>query len=237
MTATIHRTQVPSPVLTLQSHQQVLQAVLMRLREIAPTDALAALLSSTTPTEISAAIAAHVALADPHTQYLLESVVIAVAQLTNALPLLLHVRDEKAANTAGGTFTTGAWQTRTLNTEKTNEISGASLAANQITLPAGTYEIEAKAPALYVNRHKARLYNITDAADVLIGSSEYTAPATNAQTFSTVAGRFTLAAQKVLELQHRCQTTAATSGLGVESNLDSKVEVYAEVMIWKLPWL
>ena len=53
----------------------------------------------------------------------------------------LHVRDEKAANTPGGTFTASAWQKRDLNTVKTNQISGASLASNQITLPAGTYHV------------------------------------------------------------------------------------------------
>ena|SRR3990167_4381050 len=154
------------------------------------------------------------------------------------VPQLLHVREEQVANTAGGTFTTGAWQTRTLNTSKTNEISGASLAANQITLPAGVYEIEASAPAYQVSQHKARLYNVTDAADVIIGSSEFSRTTGDwAMTSSHVRGRFTLAAQKVLELQHRGVVTRATDGFGIASNLDSKIEIYTEVMIWKLPWL
>jgi len=54
---------------------------------------------------------------------------------------LFHVRDEKSNGVAGGNFTNGAWQTRTLNTSMTNEISGASLSSNQITLPSGTYFI------------------------------------------------------------------------------------------------
>ncbi len=40
---------------------------------------------------------------------------------------IFHVRDEQLQNTAGGTFTSGAWRTRTLNTVKTNTIGGASL--------------------------------------------------------------------------------------------------------------
>ena len=48
---------------------------------------------------------------------------------------LLHVRDEKANGTAGGTNIAGV-NIRDLNTIKTNEITGASVSSNQITLPA-----------------------------------------------------------------------------------------------------
>ena len=59
---------------------------------------------------------------------------------------LLHVRDEKSNGTAGGGFTSGSFQTRTLNTVMTNEISGASLASNQITLPSGTLALSSANP-------------------------------------------------------------------------------------------
>jgi hypothetical protein len=54
---------------------------------------------------------------------------------------LLHVRDEKSNGTAGGGSTSGSYETRTLNTVMTNEVSGASLTSNQIILPSGTYFI------------------------------------------------------------------------------------------------
>jgi len=148
---------------------------------------------------------------------------------------LFHVRDEKAANTQGGTFTQDAWQTRVLNTETTNEITGASLASNQITLPAGTYYIEAFAWAFQVNRHKTRLRNITDGADIIIGTSGFarSTAGDSFQFYSEVNGEFTLTGTKVIEFQHRCQNTNADDGFGVASNIDSKVEVYAEVRIWK----
>ena len=146
---------------------------------------------------------------------------------------LLHVRDEKANNTAGGGFTSGAWQTRTLNTVMTNEISGASLSSNQITLSSGTYYIHASAPAYAVDGHKIKLRNITDSSDTIIGTSENTAAVNGVTPHSFVIGRFTITAQKVFELQHRCQTTVATEGFGVKSNF-SVVEVYADVQIWKV---
>jgi len=157
------------------------------------------------------------------------------APISNAAFLtehLLHVRDEKAANTAGGTFTQDAWQTRDLNTVATNEIPGASLASDQITLPAGTYEIHAWAPHYRTGRSKLRLFDTTGAADLIIGSHGH-----NNNTFSNtmdqdiIQGRFTLSVESVIELQHRSLTTQTTSGFGLAANIDSKVEVYAEVII------
>lgn len=144
---------------------------------------------------------------------------------------MLHVRDEKAQNTQGGTFTSGAWRTRDLNTSKVNTITGASLGSNQITLPAGTYFIEASAPALLVDAHQAKLYNVTDTADVIIGTSEYSGTADSVGGRSHVIGQFTLSAAKTLELQHRCATTRATNGFGAAGNFTT--EVYSEVKIWR----
>lgn len=148
---------------------------------------------------------------------------------------LLHVRDEKTAGTDGGGFTSGAWQTRTLNTVKTNTITGASLASNQITLPAGTYFVQANAPANSVDYHKAKLYNTTASTDLIIGTNEFcgSTSADRGASRSLVNGLITLTTQSVLELQHRCYTTKATNGFGGGPSF-SVVEVYAEVVIWKV---
>jgi hypothetical protein len=83
----------------------------------------------------------------------------------------LHIQDQKADGTNGGSATGGTTQTRDLNTVLTNEITGASLSANQITLPDGTYYIEAEAPAYQVDTTQAFLYNVTDASTELAGNS------------------------------------------------------------------
>jgi hypothetical protein len=147
---------------------------------------------------------------------------------------LLHVRDEKASGTQGGSFTGGAWATRDLNTASTNEITGASLASNQITLPAGTYDIEASCPGIALNTQKAQIYNTTDAATTLIGESSYADSAANHAIRCNVRGRFTLAGTKVLELRHYGQTSKATNGLGIANSITGFVEVYADVRIWKV---
>lgn len=146
---------------------------------------------------------------------------------------LIHVRDEKAANTNGGTFTSGSDQVRVLNTVLTNEIAGASLATNQITLPAGKYYVEARAPAYKCGVHRALLYNASDSATLLLGANANAANADATDTHSFVSGRFTLAATKDVELRHRCATTQASNGLGNAHNFGG-VEVYSDVRIWKV---
>jgi len=148
---------------------------------------------------------------------------------------LFHVRDEKSAGTAGGGFTSGLYQTRTLNTVITNEISGASLASNQITLPSGTYYVIAKALAHKVNFNKLKLRNVTDPVDTLVGFTGMEWDATDSEGCNFVDGRFTITAQKVFELQHRCSATRATDGFGrSENSMGGVVEVFSDVQIWKV---
>ena len=144
---------------------------------------------------------------------------------------LLHIRDEKANDTDGGSCTGGAWNTRTLNTIITNEITSASLSSNQITLPSGTYFIISYAQAYVCGRHKAKLRNITDSSDTLIGTSEYSIG--QAQSISFISGRFTIASSKTFEIQHYPTSSISTNGFGVKT-IASVVEVYTNVQIWKV---
>lgn len=150
-----------------------------------------------------------------------------------ALNYTMHIQDQKTSGTSGGTFTSGAWRTRTLNTVVTNTISGASLASNQITLPAGTYEISADCTASYVRYHKTKIYNVTDATDVLLGTSEWCSATSGGDTTkSSIHGVFTLSGAKVIEVQHICDTTRATDGFGFATSLGT--EVYSNVLIKKV---
>ena len=145
---------------------------------------------------------------------------------------LLHVQDQKSSGTAGGTFTSGDWRTRTLNTSITNEISGASLASNQVTLPAGTYYLEASAPAYQVNLHQLRVRNVTDSATLLTGTIVRSASADNSVLSSGVYGRFTLSGTKAIELQHQCSLSGASDGFGQAGSFGT--EVYSDLRVWKI---
>lgn len=141
----------------------------------------------------------------------------------------LHLQDQKTSGTAGGTFTSGAWQTRTLNTEVIDTI-GSTLSSNQFTLPAGTYYLEAVCPTLNTNSSQARLQNVSDSVTTLLGQNSVTG--TTAGGVAIVNGQFTIATTKTFEIQHRCSTTRATDGFGYASGWG--VEVYAEVRVWKV---
>jgi hypothetical protein len=142
--------------------------------------------------------------------------------------------DVKAQNTSGGTFTSGAWRTRTLNTEDYDPNNWCTLASNQFTLVAGTWEIYASAPAAEVNAHKARLQNITDGTTTIVGTSEYVSSSyTNVNTRSIIVGAFTIAATKTFEIQHYTLTTSSV-GFGWQSNIPSTSEVYTVVHLRKV---
>lgn len=138
------------------------------------------------------------------------------------------IQDQKAQNTAGGTFTNGAWQTRTLNTIVSDAGGHAALAANQITLQPGTYRVFAHAPAYIVSGHQTRLRNITDGTTIATGTSERSAAGDAVQSRSMLHGRFTIASAKVIELQHQCATTRATDGFGFPNNFTTEVYATAE---------
>ena len=148
---------------------------------------------------------------------------------------LFHVQDEKPNNTQAGTFTAGSWITRTLNTVKVNEIDGASISSNQITLPAGTYYIEAWAPAMFVNRHQARLHDVGSDTTIIVGDSNYSGSGTfnGVRTDSQVSGKITISTPTTYELQHQCANTQNNWGLGNPCNFGIN-EVYAVVKIWKV---
>ncbi len=156
----------------------------------------------------------------------------AKGRATAATQNYLQYQDQKAQNTAGGTCTTGAWRTRTINTEVSDVGALGSLASNQITLTAGTYRIYATSPVFAVARNQARLFNVTDTALVVNGTTNYAAVSGLGFSNSIVAGQFTIAASKALELQHWCETTNADDGFGVEGNIGP--EVYSVIELWRV---
>lgn len=158
-----------------------------------------------------------------------------LSAVSGAQVKVAKITDVKTYSTDGGTFTQDVWQTRVLNTVSDPGSIGVTVTANQFTLPAGTYFIYGSAPAYTVNRHRVRLYDITGAATVALGTSEHVTGA-GPQTRSFVIGVVTITASNVYELQHICQTTANTVGFGLGSSYDTPgqvSEVFAQLFIVK----
>jgi hypothetical protein len=160
----------------------------------------------------------------------------------NTLPYFI-VRDQRANGVAGQLVNSGTWTTRVFNTSIANGISGASLGtagANIITLPAGTYLIDASAEAVAtqagVFKHQIRLSNLTAGTVHDVGTSEYqNINVTNThfigtrsimRTFLTVTGATNITFDHYSSL-------SATGGYAV-SGSGSVSEVYAEARFIKM---
>jgi len=145
------------------------------------------------------------------------------------------LNDQKTQNTDGGTFTSGSWQDRTLNTE-TDPQGFVTLDSGNVyfSLAAGTYAIEWTAPAKSVDRHQSKLIyadnsSFTSSSEVL-GSSEFNAA--SAQYSGTISAGYAVITTTDLtyfKIQHQCQTTQSGYGFGDAANFTT--EVYTQVKI------
>jgi len=140
------------------------------------------------------------------------------------------VRDKKAQNTAGGTFTQDAWQKRDINEELADTGGDCAIANDQITLGAGTYRCRISCPAVNVTLHQARLYDTTGSATLVTGTSTEN-QSSHDTGHSFIIGRFELTEESVLEIQHYCTSTQVTYGFGNACNLTD--EVYTVAEFWK----
>jgi hypothetical protein len=143
--------------------------------------------------------------------------------------------DTKAANTNGGTFTSGSWYTRDINTEQEDPGALMVLSSNRFRFTStGYYYIWGSAPAFDVGRHQTRVYNYSTSTVEFYGSSEYANTSYEHVTRSFFAGIINVTSTAhYYEIQHRCEQTRADLGFGVASNFGTQ-EDYTFVYIMKL---
>jgi hypothetical protein len=140
------------------------------------------------------------------------------------------VSDVKTSGTNAGTFTSGSWTTRVLNTIIGDQ-NFAAVSSNQIILQPGSYSITARAPACNVLGHQIRLRNITDSTDAAMGTSTFANG--GIVNFSEISATFSINTEKIYEIQHMCALTYLHIGLGRSTGFNSD-EIYTLVTIKKL---
>ena len=138
--------------------------------------------------------------------------------------------DSKATGVDGGSATSGAFRTRDLNTEISDQDGIVSIASNQFTLAAGNYLIRWSAPACNVSRHQTRLRDITNTATVSAGTAEYVASVLQTRSFGSA--RVSITGNTVYEVQHLVQTTVANIGFGFGQNTGEN-QIYTLVEIFR----
>lgn len=146
----------------------------------------------------------------------------------------LHVQDQRTSGTNGGSVTGGAWYGRTLNTVVDNTITGASLGSNQITLPAGTYDLDAFCSFGTIGgAARIRLRNVTDGTTIAEGLNGSAQASGAGGGVAVLKGKFTLGATKVLAIEARTGGSQANTGDGLPLS-SGAVEIYSDIHIRKV---
>ena len=152
---------------------------------------------------------------------------ISSSKLTGALPALdgsaltgisssyAIICDEKADGVNAGQAGAGT-HNRDLNTKVYDPDNIVTLhSTTQFRLSAGTYIIEWSAPAYKVDSHVTWLYDVNNGSTVSMGSIEYSASSSAAQTRSMGSVGVTISTDTNYRIQHYCTSAKTNNGLGV----------------------
>ena len=151
------------------------------------------------------------------------------------------VKDVKAYNVDGGTFTADTWVHRTLNTLSDPNNIGLSISGNIVTVPAGTYSIRWRAPAYLCNRFTSRLAYSTTSSTVASGITyvDGTTGYSHAinglcaeESFGDIA-TITFSTTTYLKIEQYSDQgyTGGTSGLGVGSYINGVESIFTTLVI------
>lgn len=142
-----------------------------------------------------------------------------------------------AANTtAGGTATAVTWTKYPLATTHENSISGCSIASSVITLPNGTYYVDAEATFYKTNSARLRLRDTSGGGSsvTLLGTTPRGADGSSVGVTARLRGKFTVSGgPKTHELQYYVEDGETTSGLGNPSS-SGETELYGFVVFEKV---
>lgn len=148
--------------------------------------------------------------------------------LTGLVGAYLLFREELAPNGENG-LTQGSWETVPINTEVSDAGGYGSLAANVITLDAGTYRVRWRVCGFAVDSFQSRLWDDTNSAVVAYGSNAEISPTDTSSGYSMGEARFTVAAAtQDYILQALAELTNLTNGFGKANNFGG-TEVYASI--------
>lgn len=147
---------------------------------------------------------------------------------------VMVVADERGVNTVGGSATENAWLNRTLNTVRSNTISGATLVGNQIELPTGRYFVVFNGSFLQTGNTGLRLAS----TDTKVQASSVLATASTVGFQLSGSGYIdvTKATERFGLEYYSAGKTATDNNLGQPRNVSGQAEVYALVTIHEMKY-
>lgn len=143
----------------------------------------------------------------------------------------LKISERTAYGVAPSYGTTGngnATVSRFLNTTESNTIVGATVLSQSVSLPPGTYNVSARAPA-YNSSHQLVFGN-------LIGSTSTSRSTAPVQTDSKLSGQIIVSSQQSFSLTHHVSSSDLSTVYGIPATHSNTSinNVYAELEIWKV---
>ena len=139
--------------------------------------------------------------------------------------------DVKSEGNDGGTFTSGQWQVRDLNTEYYDPDSIVTLSNNIFVLNAGHYFIRFSATAHRVGTHKCVLFRESGTQTIFAHGSSERLVTDGGSNRSEGIWRGQISGTVNLQIRHRCSSTRDNDGLGKASTAGD--ETYTIVEIFK----
>jgi len=139
------------------------------------------------------------------------------------------------AAVSGGTLIGGSWNVRTLNTTLYSNGTTIVRSGNQITLDAGTYQIQGGFVGHDIDGNQLRLRNVTDGTTTLLGPSVEFRDIKSGKTVvsqSTISGIIVVPGAKTYQIEHWATTTQNTNGAGKPSG-SAENNVYGHLLIEK----
>lgn len=150
------------------------------------------------------------------------------------MQLVAVASDVKSSATDGGTFTTGARRTRTLNTLVEHVSGVVSLSSDKIVFAvAGSYLIRWSCPGYKCGLHRSTLRNVTTSTDIGFGTTENSSATDATVTRSHGAVKFYATATTEVRIEHQSSVTQSSNGFGVSTGFGES-EVYTIAEIWRV---
>lgn len=155
----------------------------------------------------------------------------------------LQVQEQEPSGTSQASPAANIWWNRSLNVTLTNQITGASMNINNmsLTLPAGTYFVQATSPTSQeqnlIIQSEARIFDTTHNVSLVNGSTEYGQVATGSYVLiqNPVNGVFTLTSTSNISLQQIMTNSPTGSGGWYQAaSISGQNEVISNLMIWKM---
>jgi len=151
------------------------------------------------------------------------------------------LEDRKPQGSRGDIFTTGRWNTRTINVEVIDSGDICSISSNHFTLAAGTYTCEIQAAAWNCQGQQVRLYNATDNSVELYGVQGHSRlHGGQGETWSFLRGSFKISSPKMFRIEHYGKNTDSTAYFdgggadGSPANIPGSPEIYLQAVFTRV---